>query len=81
MKYIWIERICNGNVCNITERPSLTTRPLPTTTSTTTTTTSTQDWKKSDMYGSKLNEFDENINFKRRKEDYRYETTSSKDFL
>ena len=71
------------------ERPSLTTR-TPATTSTTTTKITTmttiQDWKKSDMYGSHLNEFEhdfqsnrKNKNRKKQQEEYnRYETTSSK---
>ena len=48
--------------------------------------TTIQDWKKSDMYGSHLNEFEhdfqsnrKNKNRKKQQEEYnRYETTSSK---
>ena len=48
--------------------------------------TTIQDWKKSDMYGSHLNEFEHDFqsnrkNKNRKKQDYnRYETTSSKLF-
>ena len=51
--------------------------------------TTIQDWKKSDMYGSHLNEFEhdfqsnrKNKNRKKQQEEYnRYETTSSKLYL
>merc|ERR1719225_2369035 len=77
-------------IITLSERPSLTTRPPATTSTATTkitTMTTIQDWKKSDMYGSHLNEFEhdfqsnrKNKNRKKQQEEYnRYETTSRYD--
>jgi len=68
-------------IITLSERPSLTSQPPPTTTTVTITTTkTTRDWKKGDMYGSSLNEFNDLQSQKKRKQiEYHYETTSRYD--